>query len=206
MASNVFRDLDELLDPRLELVIGGKVYVVEPPNAELGLWCERVLQTGANLHAAERDEQVTEVMQRFGDAPPPGDNPDLPLQARVLGGTYQQMVDDGVAWPKVKFCGHTTFIWITMGEEAALAYWNAGGRPEQPAPNRAARRKTSPPTGAAPSTRKRGSMSTTTSPKTSNPAKAAAASRSTGGTSSPAGGSSKPTSTTRTASTSKTRR
>jgi hypothetical protein len=172
-----FKDLDDLFDPGLELPIGGKVYRVEPPSAELGLWCEHMLVCGTELQRASTDEEIEAVVTRLDK--PPGDE-SKSIQARVLGAAYEEMVADGVSWPKIKHAGNTAYVWIVMGEEAAARYWTSVGRPEAVAPNRAARRATSKSTGAASGTRRRASTSGTSSPKTSSRAKA---SRSSGGTS-----------------------
>jgi hypothetical protein len=155
-----FKDLDEFFDGCLDLTIGGKVYRVDPPDGELGLWLERMLAAGFNARAAQSDDEVEEQARRLGM--PPGD-PNMSFPQRMLGAAYDQMIADEVAWPKIKIAGTTAFLAATVGEDAAVAYWTSGGRPGKAPSNRAERRKTSKSTGAAKKTPRPASTSGTSS-------------------------------------------
>ncbi|MGW4639550.1 DUF7426 family protein [Sphaerisporangium sp. NPDC004334] len=141
-----FKDLDEFFVDTLPLPVGGKTYVVPPADAETGLLCQRLMAAGID---AANGKQV--------DLASLDDAGEKDLYRRCLGAVYDELIADGVTWPKVKHCGVTAFLWIAGDVDTAETYWLSGGDddPETPAPNRAARRA------AASTTRKRGSTSTT---------------------------------------------
>ena len=170
----MLRDLDEFLDATLPLPIRGKVYTVEPPDGETGLRLQRLSDWMIGTAAAVE----TDV-----DAPAPtselvDDAAELDMYRSSLGAAYDEMIGDGVPWPKIKVAGMTAFLHWTVDPDTAEAYWSAGGRPERPAGNRAQRRHTarSTPQPASPSG---------TTPARKAPAKAGA--RGGGGKSSRAG-------------------
>ncbi len=165
-------DLDEFFDPGLELTVAGRPYRIDPPSAEVGLWCERVAMAAGGVREAKTEAEMKAAMARVEDVPDLGDH-NMSLAQRVLGPTYAQLVDDDVDHHRVRFIGATAFIWIISGEDDASRYWQSGGRPEAPAPNRAARRATTS-TAAASTTRSRGSTSGTKSRRTPSPARAKA--------------------------------
>lgn len=151
----MFKDLDEFLDDGssgLELPIGGKVYKVPDLDGPTGLWAERLAA------ALGRDDDDG------ADALDDGD--ERILAERMLGSALEEMVSDGVAWPKIRIAGMTAFFYHVDQPEAARRYWEAGGNPEAagPAqeegtqPNRASRRASA---AAARTTRKRASGSGT---------------------------------------------
>lgn len=144
-----FKDLDEFFDDTLRLPVGGKWYVVPPPSAETGLFCQQLMEAGldaangADVDAANLDDVGEEDLYR-----------------RVLGSTLDELRTDGVTWPKIKHCGITAFLWIAANKETAEKFWESGGgdHPESEAPNRATRRATA---AVARSTQSRGSASGT---------------------------------------------
>lgn len=153
-----FRDLDEVFEDTLPLPIGGKVYVVPAPDAELGLWCQRMLSAGLMIQA--------------GQSPPDGlpsltldDADEVELYRRMLGGTYDQMIDDGVSWPKIQLVAQTALFWIGSGRPLAEEFWASGGDPEAFPPPR---RKTSTRTGGGNTTKRRASTSGTKSRRASS--------------------------------------
>ncbi|MBB5853980.1 hypothetical protein ACFQ05_11785 [Amycolatopsis umgeniensis] len=165
-----YRDLDELLDGRLELPIGGTVYAVPPVDAETGLRLQRLhdwmFGVAAAVKAHEDDPDAGEL-----SVPEPGgellsDAQEIDMYRKSLGTAYDEMVADGVAWPRFKVAGMTAFLHHTQSPEAAEAYWNTGGRPEASAGNRASRRA------AARSTPQRASGSGTTRTRKAAPATA----------------------------------
>jgi hypothetical protein len=74
-----FADLDSFFDDHLSLPIRGKVYRIAPANAELGLLCTRLINTGVQVAtggkakaapATLNDDDETELYQRLlGHAP-----------------------------------------------------------------------------------------------------------------------------------------
>lgn len=160
-----FRDLDEFLDDSLRLPIGGTTYVVPPVDAKTGIIFERLLAAGVTVaNGGELEGDLSPILD---------DDQELTLYERALGTAYQQMIDDGVSWPRIKLAGVTSFLFTTAGAEVAEAYWSSGGasQGEAVAPNRAARRAQtrSSSTGGASTTRERVSGSGTKSRRSSSP-------------------------------------
>lgn len=148
------RELREFHDPHLHLPIGGKTYTVESPDADKGLRLRRMLSDPDVRWTDE--EELAELAQLLGAT--------VELDAatgdpRYVGGTWQEMREDGVSWPELVHAGRTALVYF--GQSAALGeiYWEtaltSAGNPLPPTPekaagaNRAARRaaaKTGTPT------------------------------------------------------------
>lgn len=144
-----FQAVDELLSDGLDLPLGGTVYRVPAPSAEIGLRTTAIMQAAAAAaDGGKADEQVL------------ADAAERDLYRDVLGTAHDAMVADGVEWPALKHAAITSMVWIVQNKDAAERYWNSGGDPSRLAPNRAARRNSSD---AASSTRPRGSTSGTKS-------------------------------------------
>lgn len=155
-----YRDLDELLDGGLDLPIGGKLYRVPPVNAETGLRLQRLHDWMFGVAAAVKaheDDPGQDLALPEPAAELLTDAQELDMYRKSLGTAYDEMIDDGVAWPRFKVAGMTAFLHHTQSAEAAERYWNAGGRPEASAGNRAGRRaaarSTPPPASASGTTR-----------------------------------------------------
>lgn len=174
-----FKALNEVFDGRLALPgKDGKIYRVPEPDAELGSWCTAMFAAGVAIN--------------IGEKPPEGGLPPLQLDddaedamyRRVLG---QELLDelraDGYGHVTIRLFGQTAFIWIAAGNEAAEAFWNAGGDPKAPAQTRAIKRATRQATGStrstagASTTPRAGSTNGTTSRKAPSKAPAARPSR-----------------------------
>ncbi|MFI6909652.1 hypothetical protein ACIBKY_50915 [Nonomuraea sp. NPDC050394] len=112
-----FKDLDDFFDSTLALPIGGKRYVVPAPDAETGVLCERLMAAGV---VAANGGQVDAAMLDDGQ--------ELDMYQRVLGPVYGQLRANGVDWLKIKLAGVTAFLWITMGVDTAMRYWESGGQ------------------------------------------------------------------------------
>ncbi|MCT9090587.1 hypothetical protein N4G70_17240 [Streptomyces sp. ASQP_92] len=141
-----FEALDELLVESLPLPIGGTLYTVPAPTAEVGLRTQALINAAAvAADGGKVDEQVL------------GDAAERDLYRDVLGTAHDQMVADGVPWPALKHAALTSMVWIAQDKGAAERFWNAAGDPSRLAPNRAARRQSD----AASTTRSRGSSSGT---------------------------------------------
>jgi hypothetical protein len=164
-----FRDLDELLDDGLPLPISGKIYRIPPADAELGLWCQRLISLGM---AVQMGETLPE------GAPPLtlDDDDENALYRRLLGsrqnaegewvgGVFDELIADGVNWERIKIVGQTAMFWVGAGRELAEAFWNAGGDPEAFPPRRRPS-KASTRTAAGSTTKRAGSTSGTRSRKT----------------------------------------
>lgn len=178
-----FEPLGDGFDPALELPLEGadgksRIYRIEPPNAELGLWTRRKAHLGMRYSMLVEDgdtdgaEQVAKQLN--GDLRPPGCSDDDPDPELVyLGDALARMQADGVPWPAVQHAARTAMIWVSAGEDDAARYWaSIGGSPEASAPNRATRRASARSTGGATTTKKPDSGNGTNSRKTSSRAKA----------------------------------
>lgn len=135
------RDYDELVT-KLELPIGGKVYVVPPVSLRVGL----------QLIAARTNPELA------GET-------ELDLWKLVLGPVYQQMLDDDLPVDAVRRAGQTALADYQGGREVAERVWEAGIDPEFQAAVAAAALTASTTltsTGSATKTRSRGSTKRTT--------------------------------------------
>lgn len=131
-------NLNDVLDLRLRLPIGGRTYIVEPPSAADGAYLMNLMALGL---AADAGVDVTGFDLDISDG-----NPDF--GARTLGAAYQQMLDDGLSMPQVGFAAETAFLAWTVSKEYAEHHWETGGKAGRP--NRAQRRHpTATPTPAA---------------------------------------------------------
>lgn len=165
------KDLDDLLDDRLELPIAGQVYRIEGPDAEIGLWCQRSVAAGIEASLGRTVPDAPQLVFEGQD--------ELDLYRRLLGPVYDQMVKAKLSHPKIKFVTETVIIWCAIGKASAHAYWNGGGQDgwagkAQPSrPERRAAAKAGTATGAASTTPRRSSGSGTKFPtKKSTPRKA----------------------------------
>lgn len=157
-----FKDLDEFFDDSLRLPVGGREYVIAAPTAETGLWCQQIIERGADARRrAEAGEEPKE-----GDTL--DDTAEKELYQRVLGPVYDEMIEVGLSWPKIKHVGYTAFFWCAGNKDTAEKYWESGGDPEALArlgTNRQQRRASGSPKkaggAAAKSTKSRASTSGT---------------------------------------------
>lgn len=140
------RDLNEVLDLRLTLPIGGKTYVVDPPAANVGAHLINRLALGIAADAGIPLEESDRGQLVVDDE----DMPDFATQC--LGPVYQRMVDDGLSTPQIEFCVTTAFYAWTVGKEFAEAYWEAAGKLGRPAEQRQDQRPTATPTREAEAT------------------------------------------------------
>lgn len=124
-----FKDMGDFFDPTLPLPIRGKVYVVESPEAKLGLKVQRLVALG---FAANNGVQLDDAEVSSLDL---DDAEERDLIPRLLGPAYQEMLNDGVPWEMVKHAGETVIMWIGIGYEAAEAHWeNTPGKSHRPTP------------------------------------------------------------------------
>jgi hypothetical protein len=151
-----FRDLDEFFDASLRLPIGGKTYVIPPPDAEVGLLVQRIMHAGI---AAEAGQEVDQAgLNELAETVLTNDSKDTDLYQRLLGPVWGELFADKVDWPIIQHVGETALLWVAAGVDAAAKHWEAGAG-EAEAPNRKARRAVA---AQARSTRSRGSRSGTT--------------------------------------------
>lgn len=105
------QDLADLMDPALHLPIAGTDYAIEC-TAWQGLHLQRIFSDGLSLND---ERERAEIVQ-------------------MLGTTYQQMLDDGLSWPKIAVAGRTAIFWFGHSEKLGQAIWEGGGLPGNPIP------------------------------------------------------------------------
>jgi len=132
-----FVELDEVFDDGLPLPVNGKIYRVRGCDGATGLWCQRLM--GAAVAVASGAERPPDIPTLDLD----GDD-EVALYRRLVGPAWDEMLTDGVSWPKMMLVGQTAFIWAGSGRTIAEEFWNSGGSdPKAILPNRAARRSAS---------------------------------------------------------------
>lgn len=105
-------DLAAFMDPALTLPIGGHEFRVHC-NAEQGIHLVKLM---ADLPRLDDKAERVEILY-------------------ALGGTYQQMVDAGISWPKIALAGRTAMIWFGIGAKFGQIFWaNGGAMPGNPLP------------------------------------------------------------------------
>jgi hypothetical protein len=141
----MLRDLTEFFDPTLRLPMKGKVYVVESPEAGVGIHIQRLFNTATAAFAGAELSTEDLAALELDDAE------EQDLYPRVLGATYREMVDDGLPWVWIKHAGTTALMWIGLGIEAAENFWEEApqGEARRPVPQdrKAPAKKASPKTG-----------------------------------------------------------
>jgi hypothetical protein len=149
-----FRDLDEFLEAEpLVLPIRGKDYSF-PAEISARTWL-RVQRLGPELNRAVAASQAGEPFDADAEALSDIDSDELLTE--LCGDALEEMLDDGVTSAQLKVVLATLLVFHLSDRDQAEAIWNARG--ETPAPNRAARRSSTP---ATPS-RSRGSRAGSTS-------------------------------------------
>lgn len=125
-----FKDLQEYVEPWIDLPIGGKSYRIDSVDAETGIYCQQVLELG---FAAKRGDELSEddLSSLSLD-----DDEERDFNRRLLGPAYDEMIADRVPWEFVKHAARTVFAWTVQDRATAEAVWMAGGSPEgrRPAP------------------------------------------------------------------------
>jgi hypothetical protein len=170
-----FKNIDAYLNDTIELPYGGKTYVIQPVDAETGLWVERIMSLAADAHRAQQGgPDVVLSPDDAADLEPPGGGRRTVFEV-ILGDTLQELRDDKVPHTVMKLINATVLIWISAGVEQAEEYWAAGGRPgkapkapadRKPSAKRAPRASTAGTTARRPAAKKvaagRGSRSSST--------------------------------------------
>jgi hypothetical protein len=137
------------LDGDLVLPIGGKKYRVPEFSVELGIRVEVILNASRGK-ATDRQKQILT------------DEEERETYRDVLGPAYDQMVKDGVTWPRMRHAAFTAMFHFNVSPEFAEQHWNRGVT-EGKAPAGSSRPATRRTTAAASTTRKPASGSGTRS-------------------------------------------
>jgi hypothetical protein len=114
----------------------GKTYRVPPPDAKTGLWLTSLAELGAASVAGGKlsAEDLASLSIDDDDEPQ--------FYARVLGGAYAEMMDDGVSFVALQAIGQHAFLTFTMSQDVADAQMRSalGKARTQPPTKRAAPR------------------------------------------------------------------
>jgi|SRR5699024_4769418 len=141
--------IDDFLEEDDQLVLEwkGHEYRINPVSAKVGLRVERIISAAErNARGAAQEGDEEQVLS---------DSDELDLYPDLLGDVYEQMLEDGVTFIRLKLAATATMMWTVYDEEVALEYWNAGGK--APAPNREQRRAKTTRTAGASTTKRQGS-------------------------------------------------
>lgn len=146
---NDMQDYDDFAgeDAPLALDYRDKTYLVQPLPAMTGLRVQRLISAAERASRGREDEQADEQVV--------SDTEELDLYPDVLGDVYQELLDDGVSFIRLKLAATAAMLWTVYDEDTALDYWAAGGK--APARNRAQRRAETTRTGGATSTKRQAS-------------------------------------------------
>lgn len=155
------RDATEVLDLTLDLPIRGKTYRVEPPTAAVGAALMNRLAAGVAVDAGLTLSDEDRAQATVG-----GDDEDE-FARMCLGSAFDEMVVDDLPKPLLDFAVSTAFIAWTMGKDAAVAWWESGGKVPGAGkrPSGLPRMETQTPRAAATTTPKRASRSGTSAKK-----------------------------------------
>jgi hypothetical protein len=126
-----FQDLSEFLEPWLDLPIRGKKYRVDAVDAETGIYCQHVVELGAQLRMGAELTEADVAKLKLND------DQEQDFHRRVLGDAYDEMVADGIPWEYLKRASRTAFMWTVQDREAAEQYWGRGDaspEPQRPTP------------------------------------------------------------------------
>lgn len=142
------------LDGDLILPIGGKKYRVPEYGVDVGIRVEVILNASRGQAATDRQRQIL------------SDEEERDTYRDILGPAYDQLVADGVSWPRLRHAAFTAMFHFNISPEAAEAHWNRGverGKAGTQVSPRGTRRTTA----GATSTKRRASSSGTRSPRSS---------------------------------------
>jgi len=143
---------DFLDDDALEIELasakhpGGKVYTIPSPDATTGIFLTAMANLG--IRAAKGDKDLTEAdvkSLKLNDAE------EKDLVEVVLGTAYQELIDDGISWEKIRRLSQYAFAYYAMGPQAAVKGVESGAfTGKAPEKNRAARRSSTRATSGRP--------------------------------------------------------
>jgi len=123
-----FKELEEFFDAQITLPILGREYVIESPDAETGLLCQRIMASAATVMAGGEASEADTAKIRLDD------DEERDLYERLLGAAWDQMIADKVPWTLIKHAGSTALVWVTAGRDDAEAFWEAGPKSPGPGP------------------------------------------------------------------------
>lgn len=157
-----FKDLAELLDPRLPLPINGRIYYVPSPSIKMGLRAQ------ATVALAAKVKQGQSVTPEDIAALQLNDEEELEFNKALLGPCFQEMEDNAVPWEYVRHAAKTVFMWLVSDRDEAAKVWANRGNASRPVPQdrKPPAKKRAPAKKVAGGTKKATSKSSSTSRRT----------------------------------------
>lgn len=123
-----FKDLAELLDPRLPLPIRGKTYHVESPDVKTGLRAQATVAIAAKVQRGENVTPEDVAALQLDDAE------ELEFTRSMLGASMDEMTADGLPWEYVRHAAKTVFMWLVGDRDQAAKVWANLGNEVRPVP------------------------------------------------------------------------
>lgn len=123
-----FQDLAEMLDPRLPLPIGGKLYYVQSPDIKTGLRSQATVAVAAKLKVGEIVTPEDVAALNLNDAE------ETEFTRSMLGAVMDEMQADGLPWEFVRHAAKTVFMWVVSDRDEAEKVWANLGNARRPVP------------------------------------------------------------------------
>jgi hypothetical protein len=123
-----FKDLAELLDPRLPLPIRGKIYHVESPDVKTGLRAQATVAIASKVRAGEAVTPEDVASLHLDDAE------EKEFTQNMLGASFDEMQADGLPWEYVRHAAKTVFMWLVSDRDEAAKVWSNLGNASRPVP------------------------------------------------------------------------
>lgn len=123
-----FKDLAELLDPRLPLPIRGKTYMVSSPDVVTGLRAQATVAIAAKVKRGENVTPADVAALQLDDAD------ELEFTKSMLGEQMDAMIADDLPWEYVRHAAKTVFMWLVSDRDEAAKVWANLGNASRPVP------------------------------------------------------------------------
>lgn len=123
-----FKQLEEFFDASITLPINGKDYEIQSPDAETGIFCQRLMAGAATVMTGQ------EISDKDAEKLRLDDDEESDLYQRLLGSVWDELFADQVPWTLIKHAGSTALVWVTQSREDAEEFWSQGPKKDPAAP------------------------------------------------------------------------
>lgn len=123
-----FKDLAELLDPRLPLPIRGKTYMIESPDVITGLRAQATVAIASKVRNGETVTPEDVASLHLDDAQ------EMDFTKSMLGASFDEMQADKLPWEYVRHAAKTVFMWLVSDRDEAAKVWSNLGNASRPVP------------------------------------------------------------------------
>lgn len=148
------KELGDFLNPVLGIPVDGKAYRVQAMSAQNALLVETVMGKAMEAGTVDPNELALET----------DDDAETFFQ-RILGDTYQELLDGGISRPALQHIIAIVIAWTFSGFDLAQEYFTSGGKVRPKPTDHKPKTGTQTRTGAGTTTRNRGSATTTSTRK-----------------------------------------